>query len=434
MITATPFKRWISWPIACRARRVTIRRTTDRPRRPQNAHRKFWLRWAHVVGSASFIVILAASGAPISLYTTYRAVDGFSDTDLAVVTLAYLSAVVLTLLVFGRLSDYLGRRIVGMVALVIAVAGCVVLVGVHHPGQLLGARVLQGIACGLAPSCLGAYVAETAPPNRRWMAALITGSGPMIGISMGAVGTGALVEYAAHPRQLAYLLIAGVLVVCTGLFALCPETVRRPVDAVGSLRPRLRVPPRAARIVATACLACLATWPIGGFYQAFAPSVATQYLGAGNALVTAVVFASVLVLNPVAGPIVGRRPSTTWIQLAMVLFVLSVAGLVATLHWGLVWGFIGAGLLIGLAQGLASTSAMGLLLPATTATERAGVLATVYVVSYFSTTISVAAAGGLTAAIGLDQILVGYAIVCVAAALATVISAAHQKRGATDAP
>ena len=385
-------------------------------------------RWVPFVASLSLIVILAAAGAPLALYPTYRSENGFTDTNLAVVTFAYLLAVVLTLIVFGRLSDYLGRRRVGQAALIIAVAGVLMLAYVHDPNQLLVGRVLQGVACGLAPSCLGAYVSETSPPQRSWLPAVITGSGFMIGISAGAIGSGALVEYAPHPRQLAFFMLATSLVVCMGLLALCPESVQRSAGVLTSLRPRLSAPAGTRKALMVACLASAATWPIGGFYQAFAPTVANEYLGAGNALVGAVVFASALVLNPLGGALVGRRASAGWIRAAMALFCAAVLGLVGALYLSQVGTFIGAGLLVGLAQGVAATCAMSLLLRSTGEEDRAGVLATVYVVSYGSTTLAVAVAAGLTTSLGLDRIMLSFAVFGVLTAVAAAVSTSGLQR------
>lgn len=383
----------------------------------------FRRRWSYIVGSVSLVAIFVASGAPVPLYPVYRAENGVSDTLLAFITFGYLVAVLASLMVFGRLSDHLGRKVIAVTALSVAAAGTIVLAGVDSPGDLLTGRVLQGVACGLAPSCLGAYVSELVPARRSWLAALMAGSGPMMGISTGAISAGALVQYAPHPRQLAYIVIAAILVVCAVMMAFCPESVARQRNAFRSLLPRLRAPKAVRRPLTTACLAAVATWPIGGFYQAFAPSVAAQYFGAGNALVAAAVFASVLVLNPVAGPLVGRRVGIGWVHLAMGVYVLALGALLVALQFAHVVAFMAAGLCVGLAQGMASTAAMGLLLPATTRADRAGVLATLYVVSYFASTFAVAAAGVLTMRLSLDHVLIVFVVFGVAAALATSVSA-----------
>jgi hypothetical protein len=48
----------------------------------------------------------------------------------------------------------------------------------------------------------------------------------MVGVSLGALLSGALVEYAPAPRTLAYGVIAVLLAVCAILVSLSPETVQ----------------------------------------------------------------------------------------------------------------------------------------------------------------------------------------------------------------
>ena len=62
----------------------------------------------------------------------------------------YVLVLLVTLLFFGSVSDYLGRLPVIITALVLSVAGCAVFLAAHDTGALYAARSLQGIATGLA--------------------------------------------------------------------------------------------------------------------------------------------------------------------------------------------------------------------------------------------------------------------------------------------
>ncbi|MDT3441479.1 hypothetical protein [Pseudofrankia sp. BMG5.37] len=72
---------------------------------------------AFVVGSATLILTFLASGTPIPLYSTYRLEDGISNSGLALTTVIYFAMTALSLLLLGRLSNHLGRRPVGIAAL-----------------------------------------------------------------------------------------------------------------------------------------------------------------------------------------------------------------------------------------------------------------------------------------------------------------------------
>ena len=158
--------------------------------------------------------VFAAAGTPIPLYNTYRAEDGINNADLGIVSVGYFVAAAASLLVFGRLSNYLGRRPVGLAALVSAALACLLLIGMRGVLPLLVARVLQGLACGLASSGLGSYVIDSAPARPRWLPAAITGSAPMLGILIGALTCGALALYGPAPRVLIYEIVTAVLALC----------------------------------------------------------------------------------------------------------------------------------------------------------------------------------------------------------------------------
>jgi MFS family permease len=192
---------------------------------------------AFAVGSCALVLVFAAAGAPIPLYNTYGVADGLGHDAFATVSVGYFVAAAVSLLALGRLSNHVGRRPVSLAALACAAAGSLLLTRVHGIEPLLAGRILQGLACGMASSSLGAYVVDTAPSRPRWLAAAITGSAPMVGIPLGALLSGALVEYGPAPRTLVYELIAAGLAVCAVLLALSPETVRR---ALGGLACRFR--------------------------------------------------------------------------------------------------------------------------------------------------------------------------------------------------
>jgi len=64
------------------------------------------------VVAAMAAMVPAASSAPSPLYPVYQAEFGFSALTLTVIFAVYVLALMASLLTVGRLSDYLGRRVV----------------------------------------------------------------------------------------------------------------------------------------------------------------------------------------------------------------------------------------------------------------------------------------------------------------------------------
>jgi len=387
-----------------------------------------------VVASFALVLVFAAAGSPVPLFNLYRGQDGVTNSDLGMISVGYFFAAAIALLVFGRLSNHLGRRPVAIAALTNSALSCLLLARVDGALPLLVARILQGVGCGLASSGLGSYAVDSAPSRPRWLAAVVTGSAPMVGVPLGALASGALAQYGPAPRVLVFELVGVLLVVCALLLAVSPETMTQSRGALASLRPRLQWPKDAGRMLVAAGAVFVATWSLGGFFQAFGPSVVSERLGSSSPLVTASVFASVMVLNPIGGPAFGRFTPSTAVRTGMVLFVLAVAGIVASLHAGAILPFIGASLVVGLAQGAASTGGIRALLAKATTSERAGLLATIYLISYSGTAVPGLIAGRLARSLDLFQIAEGYAVLGVGAALLAIITIGNTRLSADAVP
>ena len=121
----------------------------------------FWL-----VAGVLFLLFFA-SAAPSPLYGVYQAQWRFSATTLTAVFAVYALVLLLTLLVFGSLSDYLGRRRVILVALAASAGACGLFLAAHGVGLLFAARALQGAAVGAATSALGAALIDLQPERQQ---------------------------------------------------------------------------------------------------------------------------------------------------------------------------------------------------------------------------------------------------------------------------
>ena len=75
------------------------------------AHRGGMLRLAFLSAVVSLVVSFAAAAAPIPLYNIYRAEDGFTNAGISMAIVAYAVGTIAALLMLGRLSNHLGRRL-----------------------------------------------------------------------------------------------------------------------------------------------------------------------------------------------------------------------------------------------------------------------------------------------------------------------------------
>jgi MFS family permease len=230
----------------------------------------------------AFLALLSFSTAPSPLYVLYARRDHFSSLMITLIYAAYAVGVAGSLFFASHLSDVHGRRPHLLTAVALAVAsGALFIAWPALPG-LFAARILCGISVGLTVSTATAYLSE----SHRAQGAATSAARPQFtaaaanlgGLSLGALLTGLLAQYAGQPLVLPYVVLLGMLALAAAAVALSPETRdrRRPLPAY---RPQRVSAPEGARAPFFAALT--------GVFLAYAgPAV---FIGlAGTFLATAV--------------------------------------------------------------------------------------------------------------------------------------------------
>lgn len=358
--------------------------------------------------SLSLLAIYAVSATPIPLYGIYRSVDGLSYSDLSVSAVVYFLGAVTALVVFGRLSNHLGRRPVALLALSLAALACASLLFVHSALPLILGRLLQGLSCGLASTALASWLIDTAPPYPAWLTPAIISCGPMTGLTIGGLGSGALVDYGPVPRLLPYLVALALLLMCILLVMNGRETVPRKPGTLHSLRPEFSLPPSARRAYPIAACVFVCTWALGGFFQAFGPAMAMEQLHSSSALAAALVFASVMAPSVIGASASGRLSPFGAQCSGMVIFTLAVFGLLLALKSGLLLPFLATATMAGIAQGAALSGSIRSLVEGIELEERAGTLSVIYATSYTGAAIPTLIAGQLSGKLTLVEVATGY--------------------------
>ena len=232
-----------------------------------------------LAGLASITVtFLAASAAPTPLYRTYQQAWRFSDLTTTTVFGIYAVVLLSTLLVAGRLSDHVGRRpllLAGVAGQILALA---VFNGAHDVGFLFTARVIQGVATGLALGAVGAGMLDISPVK----GAVANATAPGLGTGSGALLSAFAVQWLPSPTHLVYLVLIGLLVGQGAWVASLPETSPRRPGALGSLVPQVGLPPATRRAVVAAAPVLFAVWALGGFYASLGPSLIDELAGSDS--------------------------------------------------------------------------------------------------------------------------------------------------------
>lgn len=381
------------------------------------------LRLAFVSAVVSLVAVFAAVGSTIPLFNIYRAEDGFTNADISLTVVAYSAATLTTLLVLGRLSGHVGRRPTSIASLGLLLLGCLVLLNVHDVGTLIAGRLLMGLGAGLASSSLTSYIVDAAPASPTWLASVASSQTVMLGLAVGAIASGALVQFGPWPRELIYLVVIGLLLLSIALIAISPETATPTPGAWQSLRPRVRIPARARHLLLAAASVFLATWATGAFYQAFVPALVEDQLHTSSPLILGLVFAAYMGSSVLGAPLGGRFSPGAAQRLGMFAFLAGTIGILTAIATGTLVVFIVATILAGASQGIAISAATRGLLHGSSPADRAPIFSVIYLLCYSSATIPALIAGKLSNTFSLPQIALGYGSLALIGTLLTAIAA-----------
>lgn len=385
-----------------------------------------------VAATSSMVIMFAASATPIPLYDIYRRADGLTYNDLSLTAVVYFVGAITALLFLGRISNHLGRKPAVFLAFGFATTATVILLDVESGLPLIVGRLLLGLACGMASSSIASFVVDSAHPSfPKWLPAVVVANSPMVGLTLGALASGTLVEYGPYPRTLCYIVVLVGLLVCAVCVALSKETVRRTPGLLSSLRPSFSLPQADRRLYPVAACVFVATWALGGFYQAYGTSITSTQLGTQSTLTAAAVFSSYLLPCAIGGPLSARLSPAGAQRLGMGIFTLAVIGSLVSLKQSVTIPFLLTSALAGAAQGAAVTGSIRSLLEDISAKERAGVLSLIYATSYAGAAVPSFIAGQLSRFMGLFQLATCYgALAMVSCCLVLMLARNPQHRHA----
>jgi MFS family permease len=229
--------------------------------------------------AVALFVLLMDGNLATPLYAVYRERFGFSATELTLIFATYTIALIPSLLVFGQLSDRVGRRRVLAGGLGLAAVGLLVLAFAASTAWLFVGRAVQGVSLGAVVGTAAAALVELQPDGDYGRAALATVLAQSGGSAAGPLVAGALAEWAPAPRQLCYLVALGVTLV----MAVAVLNIEEPRERSGEWRlQRPSVPAQIRGRFAQACLTGASVWAVGALYLSVVPSYAAKLLSTSN--------------------------------------------------------------------------------------------------------------------------------------------------------
>ncbi|KAA3452667.1 MFS transporter [Mesorhizobium sp. SARCC-RB16n] len=280
--------------------------------------------------AAMIAVLFAGSTVLTPLYIIYKQQFGFSQITLTLIYAVYVVGNLGALLVFGGVSDVVGRRPAALAAMIVAIVSALVFLFAGNVLSLDVARILSGLGIGVGAGTGTAWIAELLPDAEKSRASVIATSTNFLGLGFGALVSGLLTQFEPWPLRLVFIVYLATLAVVTILVWRTRETVKKP-GGLGqvSMRPRLSVPAQIrSRFVAPAVTG-FGAMALVGFYAAVAPSILAQQLHEANHAVAGALFFELAMVAALSIVALAQMGSSKAMLAALVLMIPSAMLVVA---------------------------------------------------------------------------------------------------------
>ena len=250
----------------------------------------------------------------------------------------------------------------------------------------------------------------------------MNGVAPLGGLAVGALGCGALVQFAPAPTHLVYALLLGGMVVAAVLVFFLPETSARRPGGLTSLARRLGIPARLRPDVLALLPILIASWALGGLYLSLGPSVAAGLFGLSNHLIGGLVVTLLCGIGAATGFTLRGWPTGRVLRLAAALLTAGTALTLVGVEVGSVglaaWGTA----IAGIGFGASALACFGTLARLAAPEERGELFAVAYVIAYLAFSVPTVLAGLATTAFGLHTTAVVYGLVVVVLGLVALVA------------
>ncbi|UOQ91451.1 MFS transporter [Halobacillus shinanisalinarum] len=366
----------------------------------------------------TLLILMVGANIPSPLYSVYQQQWGFSSGVLTLIFAIYAFVLIPSLLIFGQLSDRLGRKKVLLIGLLISAAGSAVFALSSNLILLFIARGLQGLAAGMMSGTATAALVELRP-NHRKTASLVASIATAGGTAVGPILGGVLAQYGPMPLILPYIVHLILFIPgCITIFAM-NETIKTKSTSRWHLQ-RPSIPVTLRTPFTMGAITAFAAWSVTALFMSLVPSYVSSLMGIHNLAITGGVVFLMLGASAVAQLTFKNLSFRISMMSGLILLIVGLIGFVLAVPSQSITLLIISTIITGLGQGLAFMGSMQLVNEIAPANQRGNVVSTLYVVIYIGV-------GLPTIGIGFGAVWIGlYAAIsiftCFIVALATLMT------------
>jgi hypothetical protein len=373
--------------------------------------------------AAAFFTVMAFSTLPTPLYALYQQRDGFATFLITVIFAAYGLGVMASLYLAGHVSDWLGRRRIILVAIVVEIAAAVLfLLWPEVPGLMI-ARFVNGVGVGMLTATATAYLSELRAVARPDEGASTSGTVASV-VNIGGLATGTLVsgvfaQFVVAPLVVPYAVFLALLVVAAVAVAFVPETVDRPEELPAYRPQRVSLPAASRSTFVAAGAAAFSAFAIFGLFTSLAPSFIAGTLHEPSRLVAGAVSFAVFAAAALAQLLTARLAAVAQLRLAVALMSVGLVALATGVLVANLAVFVAAGVLAGAGVGILFRGSIAVAASLASGPSRGEIMAALFLIAYAGMSLPVLLIGLSLVALPSTVVLVGFSAVVLAMVLAS---------------
>ena len=379
------------------------------------------------------VLVLCAASAPSPLYGVYQQLLGFPTVTLTALYGVFALAGIATLLTSGRLSDHIGRRPVLVAALAGEIAGMLAFIAASDVTLLFVGRFLTGLATGAALGASSAWLLDLQPEGST-IGTLMNGVGALLGLGVGAVLSGVLVEFGPDPLHLVYWVLAVVYALSALAAFAVPDTNPRRPGWQASLRPALAVPAPARPLFMAGAPSLVGTFALTGLYLSLGASLAVLVLETDNRAVGGLVILALMGTAAISATLLFRLNPATVLTRAPIVLIAGVAVTLAGVWAGSIGILLAGSVIAGIGVGPSFSAFLRTVAPLAPPEQRGALLSATYVLIYLSFSVPAMIGGVAVTIYGLEATAYVYGLGVMVLAAFTAVAVSRRLQTVRAAP